>query len=135
MLQTARHFVCLAAWGEASNMNRFVLCGVLASAFTLAGCASSIGPAAMMGLLTLGLLLVGCSEKRTCGDGRSGDIDGTCDTCCFEGRLTTCYCPPNVACNYGLGGFDCIPDAGTDAGVDSGASSTADTAFSDPGGP
>jgi hypothetical protein len=34
-------------------------------------------------------------------------VGGTYEQCCENGRLTTCYCPPETACNYGLGLVDC----------------------------
>jgi len=69
------------------------------------------------------------------GDADVGDADaGSWDPCCDNGKVTTCYCPPNYACNYGwftdCGDGTCVdpfgpPDAdvcpagdgGPDAGV------------------
>lgn len=38
-----------------------------------------------------------------------GGRDGTWETCCVNGRLSTCFCPAKAACNYGLGLVTC-PD-------------------------
>jgi len=43
---------------------------------------------------------------RTCGRDGGGAGDASLDAgsfaaCCVEGRITTCFCPANVACNYG----------------------------------
>ena len=35
--------------------------------------------------------------------------DGRWETCCANGTVSTCYCPPDVTCNYGLGLVTC-PD-------------------------
>ena len=53
--------------------------------------------------------------------------EGSWDPCCKNGEISTCYCPPGAACNYGrfksCGGNTCtyaFGDAGcsTDTGVD-----------------
>jgi hypothetical protein len=34
------------------------------------------------------------------------DAEGSWQRCCVSGRISTCYCPPRAACNYGMF-FDC----------------------------
>jgi hypothetical protein len=80
--------------------------GVTLAALWLTGCAWGPEPggaaslAAAIGLLWLAACTnVTPTEAPAKGDG--GTRDGTHEACCVEGRLTTCYCPPQMACNYG----------------------------------
>ena len=140
-----------AAWIVALSL------GLGASAIGLSGCSESHEPdppgtmerCCESGMLAtclcpagaicnFGLGLVDCGDgtctygsgPEACGGGDAGvDAGGSWDVCCESGRLSTCYCPADTACNYGLGLVDCgdgtchygSPDAcGADAGVDAG---------------
>jgi hypothetical protein len=52
------------------------------------------------------------SDGGTAGDAGLPDMgDGTWQTCCQSGEISTCFCPSGVACNYGW--FTrCDPDMG-----------------------
>jgi hypothetical protein len=115
---------------------RVLLLGCLAVA--LGGCVAGNASALLVALF-LAAGLAGCSTShgRTGTDGSvevDGDVGldggseegGTWGTCCVEGRVDTCYCPPDTACNYGLGLTICddgtcnytgsCDDGGPDAG-------------------
>lgn len=98
-------------------------------AFALAGC----GPGGVwLGALVMvvALALAGCSESREAArDGGPGqdarivggdasvdaghadasdlDAGGRWETCCEDGRISTCFCPASHSCNYGLGLIVC----------------------------
>lgn len=113
-------------------------------AVALAGCAGGLGwPALLTTLLwSAGLVLAGCGtshdrDRPRVDAGDPGEDGGTWETCCNDGVIDTCYCPPMTACNYGwyddcgdgMCSFDGCPggdggvDAGpTDAGTDAGGS-------------
>jgi hypothetical protein len=103
----------------------------------LAGCAAGGGWAAVaLVALSLGALsLSGCTSSHSDRDaqvevdaGPQGvDAGGVWESCCEDGRISTCFCPSGWACNYGwytaCGDGTCSygPDCG-DAGVpDAGA--------------
>lgn len=92
-----------------------VVLPLLVCAIGLAGCAAGVGAAPLFLLSALALFVGGCAKTKTCGDGRTPS-GGSCVACCISGTLSTCYCPSNVACNYGWN--SCLPDAGNDASTD-----------------
>ncbi|MCA9670295.1 MAG: hypothetical protein KC503_32090 [Myxococcales bacterium] len=109
-----------------------LLAAVLAVALAAAGCSvagfgSLTGMLAALGLSLFVLFGVACTE-RVPGGG------GGWSACCNNGKIDTCYCPPNAACNYGWfadcgdgtcsePGGRCSPDTGlpTDGPLEAGA--------------
>ncbi|WP_143195403.1 hypothetical protein [Archangium sp. Cb G35] len=83
--------------------------GVTLAALWLTGCAWGPGPGGAASLAAaIGLLWLAACTTVTPTEEDGGTRDGgTYDPCCVEGRLTTCYCPPNAACNYGQGLIVC----------------------------
>ncbi len=100
---------------------------LILGALLLASCG---GGAAAPGLFVLFLTvaaLAGCSKDK-----------GTWEACYVDGGLTTCYCPPNTACNFGQGlprdGGDATADAPMDAPVRVDARDAADVRDASPEG-
>jgi hypothetical protein len=97
-----------------------------------AGCvaAGAAGGAALALALGLALLGAGCTASHepagldaAVDAGDAGDADGYWEPCCEDGAVSVCFCPADVACNYGwftdCGDGTCVwpdstcPDAGT----------------------
>lgn len=44
-----------------------------------------------------------CPTAPDATDADSADVEeGTWDPCCLDGKVSTCFCPAGVACNYGM---------------------------------
>lgn len=78
----------------------------------VAGCAAGAGWAATLAVvLSFGTLaLSGCSEShdsrgdssiQDAGRDAGADAGGTWHSCCVDGVVDTCLCPPDWICNYG----------------------------------
>jgi hypothetical protein len=110
-----------------------------------AGCAAATSAGLPAGLLVAalaGLLGLGCNKQSlsldggggAAGDGGGADRvvateGGAWQTCCENGRISSCYCGSVSSCNYGLGLIQCgdgrcgygqftCTDAGVDAAPD-----------------
>lgn len=117
---------------------------LLALTLAIAGCTAAGSPGAILvAVLSLAAaLFASCgpftpvSEKAE-DAGPGTDAGGRWETCCKDGRIDACYCPPHTACNYGwftrCGDDTCmqgvnascgdagLPDGGrNDAGIDGG---------------
>jgi hypothetical protein len=98
------------------------------AAFVLAGCANAAGAGAGVSIAVflialLGLGVAACTDDSSAKDGGgwhvgddvstdasdtsdTADAEGTWESCCEGGQISTCYCPPRTACNYGMY-YDC----------------------------
>ena len=60
-----------------------------------------------------------------CGDAGGDAGGGSWEPCCNAGRIETCYCPPDTACNYGwftdCGAGTCVDPIDACPGTDAGA--------------
>ena len=99
------------------------LISLLVGALGLAGCAAGVGFAPLFVLFAAALVIGGCSDSEKCGDGKKRG-NGSCDTCCIDGTLSTCYCPANYACNYDWN--SCMPDGGNDGSTDAATDASED---------
>jgi hypothetical protein len=80
-----------------------VALAVAVMALLLPSCAGSLVlPAGMFMLLTFGAaMLAGCTSREVV-DGGAPDAPGHFESCCEQGRMSSCYCPPSTACNFGM---------------------------------
>jgi hypothetical protein len=98
---------------------RSLILGLMLAPVLLAGCGPG-GPAGLVLALALSLSMVAACSSRTFPPEGTGvplgtghepppgeEPGGTYEQCCENGRLTSCYCPPMAACNYGWGLVDC----------------------------
>lgn len=42
------------------------------------------------------------SDVSDASDARDADVEGHWQSCCEDGEVSTCFCPANMACNYGM---------------------------------
>lgn len=99
---------CYCPPGAACNYGRFTRCGgnTCTTGFGDAGCPPSDAGD------TGDVSDPDDTPDTTDADETVDTAEGTWQACCENGEISSCYCPPNVACNYGrfkrCGGDKCV---------------------------